>query len=278
MVDKRALKILFATYWSSNGWKRKEEQVTLPEDLLYAKQVGVMFDPIRLSHEGIVRRAIEVRGRIEPQAVADAFLASLSTRRLELRSALGSYAVLRHFPTHEHRDRSKQCPICGAYNHPDEHEDLNVLNFERFKWGGVRHEGPVYATFDLERFVSLDPPSPTDADVAIFRRILREIESVPPETTAPQLEKSLVGILPSNKAEREILVNILGYLGVLAVPDHAGFSNGFVQSRERHLPPQRYVEMGYPACWWKARYGIDEAALRSWFPNLQARVSESPCA
>src|SRR5436309_3507884 len=132
MVDKRALKILFATYWSSNGWKRKEEQVTLPEDLLYAKQVGVMFDPIRLSHEDIVRRAIEVRGRIEPQAVADAFLASLSTRRLGLRSALGSYAVLRHLPT--------QC----------------------------------------------------------------------------------------------------------------------------------VVEMGYPACWWRGRYGIDEATLRSWFPTLEA--------
>jgi hypothetical protein len=269
-VDKKALKILFATYWSSNGWKPREKQLTPPEDLLYAKQVGVMFDPIRLSHGDIVRRTIEVRTRVDPQVVVDAFLASLSTRRLDLRSALGSYAVLRHFPPHEHNDRRKRCPVCGEYDTPDEDLDLNVLNFERFKWGGVRHEKTVYATFDLERFVSLDPPSPTDDDVAIFRRILREIESVPPETTAPQLEKSFVGILPSNKAEREILVNILGYLGVLAVPDHAGFSNGFVRSDERHLPPQRFVDMGYPACWWRGRYGIDDAALRSWFPTLKA--------
>ena len=46
------------------------------------------------------------------------------------------------------------------------------------------------ATFDLERFLSLDPPPPTADDVAIFRRILREIESVPPETTAARLERT----------------------------------------------------------------------------------------
>ena len=269
-MDKKALKILFSTYWSSSGWKADSERLTPPDDLRYAKRAGVMFDPIRLSHGDIVRRAIEARSRIEPHAVAAAFLASLTTRRLELRSALGSYAVLLHFPPHEHHDRRKRCPVCGEYNTPDEDVDLNVLNFERFKWGGVRHDQPIYATFDLERFASLDPPSPTGADVAIFRRILREIESVPPETTAPQLEKSFVGILPSNKAEREILVNILGYSGVLAVPDHAGFSNGFVRSDERQLPPQRFVEMGYPACWWRGRFGIDEAALRSWFPTLGA--------
>ena len=106
----------------------------------------MMFDPIRLSHGDIVRRAIEVRTRVDPQVVADAFLVSLSTRKLEPRSALGSYAVLRHFPPHEHYDRRKGCPVWGEYNDPDEDEDLNVLNFERFKWGGVRHEEPVNAT------------------------------------------------------------------------------------------------------------------------------------
>ena len=30
----------------------------------------------------------------------------------------------------------------GNTTGPDEDEDLNVLNFERFKWGGVRHEQP----------------------------------------------------------------------------------------------------------------------------------------
>ncbi len=267
-MDKKALKILTATYWTSNGWKPEEKQITPPEDFLYAKQSGVMFDPIRLSHRDLVRRALEVRGRIDPQVVADAFLASLSTRRLELRSALGSYAVLRHFPPHEHHDRRTSCPVCGADDAPDEDEDLNVLNFERFKWGGVRHEEPMYPTFDLEQFLGLDPPLPTDADIEIFRRILQTIESVPPDMSAPRLEKVLGGVFPSNKAERQILITILGYAGILPVPDHAGFLDGFVPSDERALPPQRFVDMGYPVCWWKGRYGIDRAALRDWFPAL----------
>ncbi len=267
-MDKRAIEILFKTYWSATGWRPEEQQITPPGDLDHAKRVEVMFDPIRLSHGDIVRRAIDVRSRIEPHAVAAAFLASLSTRRLDLRSAAGSFSVLRHFPEHEHRNRRSQCPICGGYNHPDQDEDLNVLNFERLKWGGVRHEDPIYATFDLERFSSLDTPSPTDADVAIFHDLVRGIEAVPPHTTASQLQGKLRGILPSNKAEREALINLLGYMGILAVPEHPGFRDAFVTYHRRRSPPQRFVDLGYPACWWRGRYGIDKKALRFWFPTL----------
>ena len=31
-----------------------------------------------------------------------------------------------------------------------------MLNFERFKWGGVRHSDPLYAALDLERFAEID--------------------------------------------------------------------------------------------------------------------------
>ncbi len=276
MVDRKALKILTATYWSSAGWKPESQQITSPDDFRYAKQAGVMFDAIRVSHGDIVRRAIEIRSMFDPEIIGNAFLASLSERRLELRSALGSYAVLRHFPPHEHHARRSGCPVCGAYNAPDEDEDLNALNFERFKWGGVRHADPLYATFDLERFRSLDPPTPTEADVDIFRNILRAIESVPPATTAPKLEKALGGLVPSNKAERDILVGILGYAGVLTIPEHGGFLDGFVRSDERHLPPHHFVELGYPACWWKGRHGINDAALRIWFPRLKFRSQRRP--
>ena len=202
-MDKKAIKILFNTYWSSTGWKPEKDQVTPPGDLEYARRAGVMFDPIRLSHDDVVRRAIDVRSRIEPRAVAAAFLASLSTRRLDLRSAAGSFSVLRHFPEHEHGNRRSRCPTCGGHDRPDEDVDvnMNVLNFERLKWGGVRHEDPIYATFDLERFPDLDTPPPTDADLAILHDLVRAIGAVPPNTTAPQLQGKLGGILPSNKAE-----------------------------------------------------------------------------
>lgn len=265
---KKALKILFTTYWSSTGWKPEKDQITTADDLLHAKGAGVMFDPVRLSHEEIVRRAIDVRARVDPEVVAAAFLASLSTRRLELRSALGSYAILRQFPDHDHHDHSLLCQVCGEYDRAGEDEDLNVLNFERYKWGGVRHEQPTYAAFDLERFLESDLPEPKDSDLAILRDLLRAIESAPPETTAPLLQARLGGIFPSNKAERDILVNILGYLGILRTPGHPGFVDRFVPFCEREDPPHHFVDLGYPACWWRGRNGLDREVVRAIFPAL----------
>lgn len=45
-MDKKAKKILFSTYWSSNGWKMENERYTSPEDFAYAKEKGLMFEPI----------------------------------------------------------------------------------------------------------------------------------------------------------------------------------------------------------------------------------------
>lgn len=117
--------------------------------------------------------------------MADSFLASLSTRRLDLRSALGSFVVLRHFPEHEHTGDG-WCPVCGEDDDPADEHDLSVLNLERYKWGGVRHDSPIDAAFVLERFSESDRPEPSEGDIALFQDILRAIEAVPGGTTAPQ--------------------------------------------------------------------------------------------
>ena len=93
---------------------------------------------------------------------------------------------------------------------------------------------------------------------------------MPPGTTAARLEKALVGLLPSNESEREILINILGYTGILAVPDHPGYFRGYVTPGMWESPPHGFTDVDYPACWWQGRHGIDRAALRFWFPALEA--------
>jgi hypothetical protein len=97
-MDKKALKILMKTYWSTAGWTAENERLTTPDDLQYAKRAGIIFDPIRLSHDEMVRQAIEVRTKVDLHVVARAFLSSLTSRQLEIRSALGSYAVLQYMP------------------------------------------------------------------------------------------------------------------------------------------------------------------------------------
>jgi hypothetical protein len=277
-MHRRALKILYSTYWSPQGWKPVESQSAPPDDLLYAKQAGVMFDPVRLSHDEQVRQLLDILPQVTPESVSSAFLASLSTRRLELRSALGSYAAMRHFPDHSHQvwhqapnvdGTDHCCAVCRQYGRSLEH-DLSILNFERHKWGGARHYQPVYAAFDLAQFLKADRPEPTSDDLAILRDLVRRIAAVPPDTTAPGLVKLTAGTFASNESERSVVIDILGYCGILRVPGHPGFSDRFVGAKDRNhdLPPQRFVDGAYPVCWWRGRYGVDREALAFWFPGL----------
>src|SRR5689334_14844744 len=102
-----------------------------------------MFKPRRLTHDQIIAWHGRARAAVTRQEVTAAFLASLSTRRLDWRSALGSYAVARHLPDHPHRGPAsgRYCTTCGSSGGPKHAgpHDLSVLNFERLKWGGVRH-------------------------------------------------------------------------------------------------------------------------------------------
>jgi len=267
-VDPRALKVLFDTYWSPAGWRDENSRRTPLKDFEYAKRAGVMFDPIRLSHDDIVKRAVAAVRRVERQAVADAFIVSLSSRRLELRSALGSFAVLQHIPRHTTLRQSDACSVCGEYNRPTEDKDLNVLNFERFKWGGVRHDQPMYASMDLDLFQRLPRAAPSIADVTIFKAVLKAMEAAPQKTSSAALEKQLIKAIKSSKAERDTVVGILGYCGILVTAEHPGYMRRFVPWSDRELPARRFVDMPYPACWWQRSDGINREALAYWFGHV----------
>lgn len=264
-MDKRALKILFNTYWSASGWTRGEPRLSA-EDFAYAKAQRVMFDPIKPTHDEAIAQLHVALRRVDLRTVADGFLASLSTRRLEWRSALGSYSVGRLLPMHKATQGDRHCRICGLhdYTYVKEH-DLNILNFERLKWGGVRHSDPVYAALDLELFSEAPPPAPTEGDLRIFRELIAAIAAVPPAVTSAQLHKYFPGSLKANKAERDQLIAILGLCGVLGTAQHPGFGGGFVPVHQRVMPDRHYVDMAYPACWWRGGDGLNESRLQQVF-------------
>ena len=263
-MDTRALKILFDTYWSPSGWSRGERRLR-DEDFEYAKAQGLMFDPVRPTHDEAVARLRAAADQLSPRQVADGFLASLATRRLEWRSALGSYSVARCLPEHEAPVGESQCCICGLYE--SEH-DLNVLNFERFKWGGVRHSDPIYEALDLELFLASPPPLPTDADIAIFRDLIAAMNAAPASATSANLHKHFPASLKANKSERDALVGILGLCGVLGTAEHRGFFDRFVPVQQRALPNRHHVDMAYPACWWTRSDGINTDRLQELFGHV----------
>ena len=81
-----------------------------------------MFDyPKYETHSDMLQRLRSILKQIDPQDIADAFLFSLSTRRLEYRSDLGSYYYAMAIPEHEFMkshnevlaETSVHCYFCG---------------------------------------------------------------------------------------------------------------------------------------------------------------------
>ena len=266
-IDKRAAKILHSTYWSPLGWKPLPDQAAAPADFVYAKSMGLMFDPVAMDHDQTVAAVRSLVASLDRRTVADAFLASLSTRRLDWRSVLGSYAVFQHLPTHDHQGGRGWCHVCNFFQGEETH-DLNVLNFERMKWGGVRHLSPVYAAMDMDLFLRSPAPPPTREDIAIFWSMLDAIRSADASTTSARLHALFSKSLKGNKSERDIIISILGFSDVLTDGVHPGFSDAFIPVTRRADPNRHNVDMAYPACWWTAREGIDELRLHDYFGHV----------
>lgn len=219
-VDKRAKKILFDTYWKG-GWIRAADRVTSAEDFAYAKSKGVMFDPITIDHDECLAELHALSNQISVAEVSAAFVSSLSTRRLEVRSAVSSFVLAGNIAAHHYQDADRICATCrdslgGIVNRKlNEDADLNVLNFERFKWGGVRRGQLLYMYFDLREFSRIEVPEPTSADIACLTSVLAAIEESKPDDFPGALADRLADCIKSNKNERASMVETLASIGVL---------------------------------------------------------------
>lgn len=222
MIDARAKKILFDTYWSPKGWIDDRLRTTKPDDLAYAREKGVMFEPLTIDHDGLVERLIAARSALTLAQVSGAFLASLSTRRLDWRSGLASWCLSDELSPHAFSgDGQAWCSECGA-NERYEDYDLDVLSFERLKWGGVRRGNPLYHWLDLSLLARDLPAAPAVDDLEIFDLILRAIDRAPAAESPTKLSKRLADALPSTKAERDCVLEILAAIGVLVAKKERG--------------------------------------------------------
>lgn len=274
--DRKALQILLHNYWPSKGSTRNK--AIDPADFAYARQAGYMFDPIIVTHDDIVARLLAIRDRIGIERVTDAFLASLSTRRLELRSALGSFAFAAHFPLVDHArgpmpSGRLHCRLCGLYGaSAAEPQDLNILSFERWKWGGIRHADPLYCWFDLTQFETADFISPTPEDYSILARIVEIASGLPAKAKPNELATRIGKAIKSNMWERRVLIEILGHCGVLKPADRCGFLQAFTGSEHRERPRDHTNDWNYPVIWWQGVDGVDRDILKRLFPKMAAAV------
>ena len=264
-------KILF----KAHDFKKVDNRWTrLPlsdEEFEYAISKGIMFHHRKtLSHSECIKRTKEILNRISDEDVANAFLYSLSSRRLEYRSALGSYWYVKTMPVHDcSRDN---CSICrwekyNDFSYKYEYLDhYNSLSYERYKYGGVRHGDLVYALFDLEEFVKLPKIAHTKEDEELLLRILDCVSELEPNNKVGALQRLVTSkkIMKSNKNEMSTLLDILGICGILESKEHHCYAEGFMDCLDRD-PPETTNDYKYPVNWWRAKDGVNQERVKTVF-------------
>lgn len=265
---KKGLEILLDTYWDSKGWKK--DVIISKEDYEVAKKEGFMFDyPRYVSHDEVLIKLDFYFKKVNPIDVANAFLYSLSTRKLEYRSILGSYYFGKSIPKHILYDpydkcNSRYCYMCGwrAWSKdPNEYalkRGLNVFNFERYKFGGVRYTSIDYVLFDIEQFLKLPKVVPNENDREILKRILQCVYKLESTDKVGKLRDviSKEKIFKSNKAEISGILNILGICGVLSSEEFLCYEDKFVNEYCR-APIEYKNDFDYPVNRWRASDGIN---------------------
>ena len=265
----KGLNILLKTYWSSNGWK---DGTVSEEDFEIAKNKGIMFDyPDYTTHDETINKLRQILSKINQKDIVNAFLYSLSTRKLEYRSALGSFYYAKAIPDHKlnenisivvppsHPTSHTHCYLCGwrawktIPSELDKKWGINVFNFERYKWGGVRHTSLDYVLFDLEQFINLPKAIPTDNDKEILKKILGCVSELEPHNKAGKLRDSIIAnkIFKCNKDEVSVILNILGICGILANSNYPSYEDCFVDEHLRE-PIEMKNDFEYPVNRWIA--------------------------
>lgn len=260
-------KILLSSFWSAKGWTKSEIS---DEDFELCKRQGYMFDdPVYIEHDEYLVKLKEILDQIDPHDVANAFLYSLSARELEYRSAMGSYWYAVAIPSHsfDYAKNNYTCPVCAwnAWHTWDtgRHGGLNVLNFERCKFGGVRHTYGEYALFDLEQFLLLPKVVPTDEDIRIFNRILACVSEIDPSKKVGELHKVITSkkIFKTNRNELQVLLDILGICGVLSSANNPCYVDRFTNYDGSRDPIESKNDYAYPVNRWHASDGINRNRL-----------------
>lgn len=257
----RGKQILFSMYWSGGHWKK----CNVPdEDLAYAKNAGYLFNPPEYeTHDSVLLKLKMILDNIDPKDISNAFLYSLSTGKLEYRSAFGSYYYAKAIPEHEiDCQHSPHCYLCG-WNARNSKQDVyeneyNIFSFERYKWGGVRHTSIDYALFDLEQFLKLPKVVPSEDDKSLLIQLLHCVKKLAPHNKAgalrTQIEKER--IIKSTKDELTVLLEVLGICGILASRNYPGYEAFFTDEYGR-APTEHANDMAYPLNRWRAEDGIN---------------------
>lgn len=230
--------------------------------------------PKLLSHDRVVTRLREHARAFTSRSVADAFVATLGEGELAQRPLLMAHALAAHLPAHGFSNPlGGHCGVCGA-------KKTNPPADGAGEHGTILPGDPVAALAVLDTWSGRPLAKSTAADQEVLARILRLVPTLPATGGEGKLNDAIraARLVPGNKYVRRFVIESLGYAGVLSTAEHAGLLVGWSSFRARQARPSTRVETDPPISFWRARDGVNRAALEAHFPRVAARLPRSLAA
>lgn len=219
-----------------------------------------------MKHDTLIEKLFIEYKNTSKQHIVSLFLGSLSTRRLEWRIGLPIYAIMKNFPKHKYQTKdnplssTSPCSICSDYVDIEIDKDTDIY----VNAGGIVFHSLADYYYGLKVINSIDEKIPTDNDIRIFNQIINILEYS--GGNIRQVEKMLKKIdgFKSNEEERRLLLETLGYCGVLKCKKHIApfyeYTNLAIAPRKNHSS-----DWNYPADFWGVEDGVDKELLDFWF-------------
>lgn len=224
-----------------------------------------------MTHDELVGACLEAAERLDKIHVARAFVASLSSRRLDWRGVLPAYAVCRQLPRHEYAPTQvfkagpdASCFICGlpSPSRTRVSGKLLVGNLGRAYYLGT-------SLTTLQQFASTDKPEPTETDIGMFTETMNRLRNRNGAKLG-ELQKLIQGLFPGNKFEREDFLGALALAGIFQV-DAASYFEGWVtyDIRESVMPSHFYAkDSPHPLRHYHPDCMLNETAISYWFSEV----------
>jgi hypothetical protein len=215
----------------------------------------------------------------DKEKIVNNFLSSFSTNRLVLRSALPVFAIMQSFPKHnfilrENQDlkRESPCQICSsAYGYPLELDlkSIEILETSIRTGGLIGHRLVSYYYYLAQKTINT-VSQVNNEDIRIFKEILNIILRANEKDTLKQEVQKKIGQIKgfkSNVEQRRILLETLGYCGILETSEHKGLLHYYINLSTAPLKTIS-SDWNYPADWWTGKDSINPSALKYWFGSF----------
>lgn len=221
-----------------------------------------------MTHDEIISNLFAEYDKVSQKRVVELFLSSLSTRKLLWRIGLPIIAIMRTFPNHlfcvannSVPSNISPCQVCGDFQCLYETEE-DICEF--LDGGGVLAHSIGDYYYGLKAINSLPSSSPQEVDIGIFHKIIACLKHSSGSIRIVQRELKNIPNFKSNVEERRLLLETLGYCGVLCPLEHPSPYSHYVRLNNA-LRTSHSSDWNYPADFWKGRDGVNLEALNFWF-------------